>query len=165
MLFCLLIPFLLQTCLMSFDECLFHRKRDLPRWERIGHPLDTFSVLAVYGLLMLFPFSKDMLAWFIGLGILSCLFITKDEFVHKHHCCASEQWLHAVLFVNHPILLASLGILWPIFHDQLPFSWMQGLSFDPFWVRFCFISEACMIFGFLLYQIFYWNFSWKKQSP
>ncbi len=40
----LFIPFALQTCCMAVDEVHFHRQRGLPRWERLGHPLDTLTV-------------------------------------------------------------------------------------------------------------------------
>ena len=38
-----------QAALMMVDELHFHRRRGLPRWERIGHPLDTATVLVCYG--------------------------------------------------------------------------------------------------------------------
>ncbi len=41
----LLIPFLVQTFLITFDEWYFHLKRGLPKWERIGHPLDTLTAI------------------------------------------------------------------------------------------------------------------------
>jgi hypothetical protein len=42
----LFIPFALQMCCMAVDEVHFHRQRGLPRWERLGHPLDTLTVCA-----------------------------------------------------------------------------------------------------------------------
>ncbi|HWU42647.1 MAG TPA: hypothetical protein VN132_04380, partial [Bdellovibrio sp.] len=36
---------ILQGSIMLIDEFFFHHKRGLPRWERIGHPLDTITVL------------------------------------------------------------------------------------------------------------------------
>ena len=162
--FWLLIPFLLQTVLMSADEYIFHRKRVLPLWERIGHPLDTISVLAVYLLIFLVPYSSTSLKVFIALGIISCLFITKDEFVHKHHCTGSEQWLHAVLFLNHPILLVSIGLSWPAIHGGQTASWLQSWMPSSQIVFISLLTESLMIFVFLLYQIIYWNFLWKEKK-
>ena len=45
----------LQGLAMLVDELLFHRRRGLPRWERIGHPIDTLSVLACYGVSLWLP--------------------------------------------------------------------------------------------------------------
>jgi hypothetical protein len=85
---------------------------------------------------------------YIGLAILSCLFITKDEFVHKHHCPAGEHWLHALLFVNHSIVLTVLAFLWPDMDAGVKtFLWVQTGG----------------IFLFLLYQIVYWNI-WRTST-
>lgn len=163
MYFWILLPFLLQTVLMSADEYIFHRKRGLPLWEKLGHPLDTMSVLGLYFFILMAPYTALNLKWFIALGVLSCLMITKDEFVHKHHCSGSEQWLHAVLFVNHPILLTSLGLCWPVLHDQPTFSLIQNLMPSSSDVTLAIKLQTTMISGFLMYQIVYWNFLWKKR--
>ncbi len=158
------LPFTVQTILMTLDEYLFHRKRFLPLWERIGHPIDTLSVLAIYGFLLINPYNAFTLKVGIGLAVFSCLCITKDEFVHKHHCCGTEQWLHAVLFINHPILLASLGILWPALHGE------KNLGFFAAWmpssavIFTVFLIQFFLIFLFFLYQIIYWNFLWKEKK-
>lgn len=139
----LTIPFLMQAILIGADEWFFHLKRDLPKWERIGHPIDTLSVLICFGFLYYFPFSPLALKWYIALALLSSILITKDEFVHKHHCPAAEQWLHAVLFINHPILLSSAAILW--YHSP------------PLFPAFL-LMQGCCVAAFMFYQIIYWNF-------
>ena len=40
-----MIPIVLQGVIMVVDEGWFHRTRGLPRWERIGHPLDTLTIV------------------------------------------------------------------------------------------------------------------------
>lgn len=157
------IPFILQTILITFDEFFFHIKRNLPRWERIGHPIDTLSVLAICIFVLRVPYSPVNLRWFVALSIFSCLLITKDEFVHKHHCPASEQWLHAVLFVNHPILLASLGICWPLFHNQEPIARLKDWLIPSSGLTTFLIIQTVAISVFCLYQIIYWNFLCKKK--
>lgn len=161
--FLIFIPFIVQTLLITFDEFFFHIKRNLPRWERIGHPLDTLSVLAICIFVLIAPYSSVNLKWFIALSVFSCLLITKDEFVHKHHCPASEQWLHAVLFVNHPILLASLGFCWPLFHGQEPVSWMKNWLIPSQELTVLLIIQTVAIGVFFLYQIIYWNFLCKTK--
>ncbi len=143
----LFIPFIIQTVVISYDEFFFHLKRGLPRWERIGHPLDTFSVVLCLAFTIVFPYSKSLILPFVALSAFSCLLVTKDEFVHKEHCNAKEQWLHALLFLNHPLVLISLGLMWA-----------QGAFFVPFLtIQLVFISLFC------LYQLIYWNLVWKEK--
>lgn len=137
------IPFFLQAILIGADEWFFHLRRNLPKWERIGHPIDTLSVLICFAFLYLIPFSPLALKWYIALALVSSILITKDEFVHKHHCPAAEQWLHAVLFINHPILLSAAAILW--YHSP------------PLFPTFLFCQGSCVA-AFMFYQIIYWNF-------
>jgi hypothetical protein len=40
------------------------------------------------------------------------LLITKDEWVHADQCNAGEHWLHSVLFVVHPVVLITAGLMW-----------------------------------------------------
>ncbi len=137
------LPFLIQAIAIGLDEYVFHLKRDLPKWERIGHPIDTLSVLACLLFVLFIPYSPSMLKVYIGLGIFSCLMVTKDEFVHKHHCPAAEHWLHALLFLNHPVILACTGLLWYDLH-----------AFAHTFLVF----QAVGIGIFFLYQVIYWNF-------
>ncbi len=51
----LLLPVLMQGLAMFVDEFVFHRRRGLPRWERLGHPLDTLMVALCYGWLVAVP--------------------------------------------------------------------------------------------------------------
>lgn len=100
----LFLPFIAQAFVLTFDEFYFHMKRGLPLWERIGHPLDTFTVVLCLSFVLIFPYNQVFLLPFIILAVMSCLFVTKDEFVHKEHCNAKEQWLHSLLFVLHPLV-------------------------------------------------------------
>jgi len=154
------IPFIIQMVAIGLDESLFHIKRGLPKWERIGHPLDTLSVLGCVLFVILVPYAATMIKWYVALGIFSCLLITKDEFVHKHHCPAAEQWLHAVLFVNHSILLIAMGLMWPKIHGADFPVWLGGREF----MKNFLIFQACMIGLFCLYQVIYWNFLWKPST-
>jgi len=97
-------PFAFQGFLMLFDEFYFHEKRGLGLWERIGHPLDTLSVLIP--LLYLIQASPEnfSLPVYITLATLSCFFVTKDEWVHTRESSAGENALHALLFILHPVL-------------------------------------------------------------
>ncbi|MBS3904322.1 MAG: hypothetical protein KGZ39_03245 [Simkania sp.] len=138
-----LIPFLIQMPLILFDEWFFHRKRGLPKWEKIGHPLDTLSVVLCLSIPSLFPYSPAFLNLYIILSVISCLMVTKDEWVHKHHCPAAEHWIHAMLFLNHPILLTAAGFLW-----------ISSLS----WVTHFLQIQWLLAIFFMFYQTIYWNF-------
>lgn len=154
--------FLIHALLMGIDEIIFHRKRNLPLWERWGHPLDTLSFLSCVLFITLFSPSQENLFIFFGLSFFSCLVITKDEWVHHKNCSPREMWLHALLFVLHPFLIGALFFIWPFYHQEesiiIPtFSFFEGGElFLPF-----------IIFNttlFLFYQIFYWNFYEKKKN-
>jgi hypothetical protein len=154
----LLLPFGLQMLCMAFDELYFHRRRGLPRWERIGHPLDTLTVLLCLLWLVWVPPGPGTAATYAGLAIFSCLFVTKDERVHLSHCSAAEQWLHALLFSLHPLVLLSAGLLWTAAHGL-------GNAFSD-WIRYAgnertLLTALCTaVFGFGLFQFIYWNLLW-----
>ncbi len=131
----ILTPLVLQGAAMAVDELVFHRRRGLPRWERIGHPLDTLTLIACIAWLLAF----DSLPGFVVLAVFSTLFITKDEWIHAEHCRGGEQWLHAVLFVLHPIALGALGL-----------AWWYGLTS-------ILVVQLVLAVGLLGYQIVYWN--------
>lgn len=148
----LLIPFFLQMICMGFDELYFHRQRSLSQWERIGHPLDTLTVLLCFGWMLIFAPTQWAIMGYISLSAFSCLFITKDEKIHQLECKAVEHWLHAVLYILHPIILLSAGLLWPVLHSQLS-SW---LSFGG-WERQFLLGNIILTLLFGLYQFIYWN--------
>lgn len=141
------IPFLLQAPLIIFDEWVFHVKRGLPKWERWGHPLDTFTVVLALSLPAFFSYSPPLFKTYIALAIFSCLMVTKDEWVHKHHCPPAEHWVHALLFLNHPVLMTAGGFLWV---SELP------------WAATFLKSQVFFAITFMLYQAIYWNFYGKR---
>lgn len=132
---------IVQGAIMFADEFYFHRKRNLPRWERIGHPLDTFSVLVVFLAFSVLPKMETTPYWLIGLMTFSCLFITKDEWVHQQECSAGEHWLHSVLFVLHPTLFFSAWWIWK--------------ESGPTAIQHFALGALTLFLG---YQIAYWNF-------
>ncbi|NGX40031.1 MAG: hypothetical protein KR126chlam1_01371 [Chlamydiae bacterium] len=159
-----LVPFILQMLVILFDEYYFHLKRGLPLWERIGHPIDTLTVFACLIFVITIPYSPLMLKWYISLCVLSCLMVTKDEWVHKHVCPASEQWLHALLFVNHPIMLASVGLIWCCMTPSSAPSWVvHWIGATPHLLLFL-KTQVVAISVFFLYQVIYWNFIWKEEK-
>lgn len=145
MLALLMLPIVLQGICMAVDEFYFHHRRGLPLWERVGHPLDTVSVLVCYGWALAMPPIPSHLGIFAALAALSCLLITKDEFVHARHCGPTEQWLHAVLFVLHPLVLGAAALLWWFERDDI------------------LVLQTGLIATFGIYQIIYWNWIWPRQ--
>lgn len=129
----------LQAVLMAVDELGFHRRRGLPRWERIGHPIDTASVLGCFALTLVFEPNRATLTGYAVLATLSCLLVTKDEFVHATRCAPAEHWLHAALFVLHPLLLIAGAVLW-----------LEG-------AHAILIAQTVATFAFGVYQTVYWN--------
>ena len=142
----LYLPFITQGLIMGVDEYL-HHKRGLGLWERIGHPLDTFTVLIPLSIIAFNDYSQNILFIYIGLAALSCLFITKDEFVHSKECSPFENWLHSILFVLHPMIFLCSGLLWK---DD------PSNSFLFFQVTFVGV--------FMIYQILRWSILWKRKT-
>ncbi|HVK85505.1 MAG TPA: bifunctional 2-polyprenyl-6-hydroxyphenol methylase/3-demethylubiquinol 3-O-methyltransferase UbiG [Kofleriaceae bacterium] len=132
------IPVLLQGIAMVADEALFHRRRELPRWERIGHPLDTSTLVVCLVWLLATEPGETTLGVYVGLATFSTLFVTKDEWVHSDLCSAGEHWLHAVLFALHPIVLAAFAITWWTGRGEL------------------LVGQLVATIAFLAYQIVYW---------
>jgi hypothetical protein len=150
---------------IASDEFYFHVRRGLPKWERLGHPLDTLTVLACFAFILFVPYSSFFLKVYIALAIFSCIFVTKDEFVHKECCPASEQWLHALLFLNHPVVLTAAGLLWPVIDKAVVPSWLSGFIPYADSLRSVFLVQTICIALFLAYQTIYWNFIWKDKAP
>jgi len=129
---------------MGYDEVL-HNKRGLGVWERMGHPLDTLTVFVPLSMIALNDYTDSRLTRYIILAVFSCLFITKDEFVHHRECSSVETWIHSVLFVLHPMIFLASGILWKNDPDNL------------------FLSLQQVLVGiFMIYQILRWSFLWKQ---
>jgi hypothetical protein len=159
----ILIPFIVQAFVITFDEYYFHIKRGLPLWERIGHPIDTLSVLACMLYVLIVPYSPLAMKWFIALSVFSCFMVTKDEWVHKHHCPAAEHWVHALLFINHPIFLTAAGMIWWVLTGHTAPSWMQHWLDHPGTLSRMLIIQVVCVSLFFLYQVIYWNFIWKEK--
>lgn len=136
--------FVLQAAAMLVDERVFHRRRGLPRWERIGHPLDTATVLACYAWLLLVPPSRSTAVMYVVLVMFSSAFVTKDEPLHAERCPPREHWLHAILFVLHPMVLLGAGWLW----------WTAQL-------HVLIVAQLVLTAVFGVYQILYWSPRWR----
>ncbi|HEY4831110.1 MAG TPA: hypothetical protein VIH61_00905 [Waddliaceae bacterium] len=159
-----LFPFLLQGIAILVDEIYFHRKRGLPAWERIGHPLDTLCLLICMSMIIFVPFSLFTLKIYGVLALFSCLMVTKDEFIHKHHCPWAENWLHALLFILHPITLACAALLWPIIQQNQVLPWNYSWLNEPAFYTWFFYLETGLICLFFGYQLIFWNFVWNKNT-
>lgn len=147
-----------HAIIMIFDEFFFHRKRILPKWERIGHPIDTSFVLFCFFIIIFLPMTKINIILYFCLSVFSCFIIVKDESIHLKYCSKYEQYLHALLFILHPILLIILFISWSSFTKpyMLYLEYFQSLLIKKL-IYFQFVSATL----FLLYQIFFWNFFFK----
>lgn len=158
MFYLLILPFLLQGAAMIFDEFYFHRKRGLGKWERIGHPLDTISVLLCYSVILLTVFSLKAAVILAALTMFSSLLVTKDEWVHHAECPPAESWLHAVLFVLHPMVFISAGFIWSLHTGALLFTLLGLTQIESNLLWSLVQAQAALILGFFFYQIIYWQF-------
>jgi hypothetical protein len=165
----LVAPLPIQGAAMLYDELHFHRTRGLARWERIGHPLDTLTMLTCIGWALAAPPTARAAGVYAALAVVSCLFVTKDEFVHAQRCTAGEHWLHAILFLVHPVILVSVALLWVASHPApSEGGWPPSLPALPG----CLPDSATAVriltwqfagtAAFGLYQAAYWNLPWKR---
>lgn len=130
---------------MLIDEFYFHHKRGLGKWESLGHPVDTLLFLVCFIYAAIIPYSALNEIDFVILSIISSLIITKDEFVHTKQSSVAENYLHALLFILHPLALIVLYKFWQT--GETIFINLQIL----------------VITAFMFYQIIYWNFLRKNK--
>jgi hypothetical protein len=135
--------FALQAVAMALDEGIFHRRRGLPRWERIGHPLDSATVLACYAWLLGSVPTRGNAFVYAGLAGFSSLFVTKDEPIHMRRCEPGELRLHALLFLLHPAVLLGAGWIW----------WNEPLPLRALLIAGAALTTA----GWMVFQTVYWN--------
>lgn len=133
----------IQGAAILFDEFFFHRKRGLPKWEVIGHPIDTITVIACLLFLAFADKTPTNEKIFLVMAVASSICVTKDEWIHRKYCSAEEMWLHAVLFMMHPLAL------------YLGYREWEDL-------RPTFLAVAGGISCFLIYQLVYWNFRYYR---
>jgi hypothetical protein len=139
----LIAPFALQALAMAVDEGWFHRRRGLPRWERLGHPVDTLSVALTYAWALATD-PRHGLAGYVVLAAISCLVVTKDEPLHRRLSPPGECWVHAVLYILHPVVFLAFALLW----RSESYRWLLELQLG-----------ATVVYG--LYQLVYWNAPWR----
>lgn len=148
---------------MGFDELYFHRARGLGPWERVGHPIDTLSVVACLGWVLVLRPNRVAAVSYVVMAIVSCLLITKDEWVHARRCGPGEHWVHALLFLVHPVMLGAVGVIWPALHARsaaaLP--WIAGDRLLFFVVA----AQFALTAAFFAYQVAYWNLPWPRGAP
>ncbi len=136
-----ILPFLIQSLVIAADEFRFHRRRHVPKWEKWGHSLDTLSLLLCFSSILFLKPDAQGLKLYGLLAISSCLFVTKDEFIHSRLCSPMEHWLHAVLFLLHPLVLLGAAALWFWYWDE---AWSHR-----------FIGAECLAAGiFFIYQLY-----------
>lgn len=160
----LFVPLLIQAGAMAADEFYFHYRRGLGRWERIGHPVDTLTVIATYLPTVVLPFSANNFLLFIALGLISCLVVTKDEWVHQQQCVAGEQWLHSLLFVMHPLAFVVTGMSWHLSDQPNSMLWSHLNWLSPSMLRIFLVTQLMAVCSAFIYQTIYWNYLWKPQA-
>ncbi len=141
--------FAFQGGLLLVDEFVFHRRRGLGLWERLGHPIDNFLLFLPLAFVFFRAPDAEASRWiYFGLSALSCVLITKDEWVHTRECSASENWLHALLFVLHPVALGAAAWAW----IQTGSSFRAAFEIGDFSGK-VFAGQLALMLGFFGYQV------------
>jgi small-conductance mechanosensitive channel len=135
----------MQAFAITWDEFVYHRKRGLPPWERISHPIDTLAMILCLLVPILSSPTRDHLILFALLGAISSLLTTKDEKIHATRCDWKEHWLHSLLFIVHPLVLVAAAYFWT--HATAHPRFAEILS-----------AQVALMSLFLVYQIMYWGF-------
>lgn len=147
------LPFGLQGVAMAFDEFGFHSHRTVSGWEGLGHALDSAVFLACLMCPLYLTPTLPHLTLFGIMAAVSCLLITKDEFIHQRLCSGGEHWLHAALFILHPIVLFATGFLWVGLGTS-------ALARNPIALPAMGASilmiQVALVAGFLAFQIVLW---------
>lgn len=156
-----IIPFAVHSLAMAADEAWFHRRRGLPRWERLGHPADTATVLLCYAIALFLEPTRGHQILYAAAAGFSLLFVTKDEWIHARHCAGGEMWLHAFLFTLHPVLLGLIGVHW--LGGAFPGADGTETSHAVFGAFLA--GQAVLTALFLAWQIAYWNGPWAPPLP
>jgi len=156
----LLLPFAVHAGATLVDEFVFHYRRGLPRWERIGHPLDALTALFCLAWVFFAPINGTTVTVYVAAAVFSCLFVTKDEWVHTRQCSAGEHWLHGILFLCHSLVLVAAGLIWPALHGEA-FLWGAASEAERQILQAGFIGFMSLGFVFFLYETVYWNWFWK----
>jgi hypothetical protein len=129
----------LQSGLQLLDELRFHRRRGLARIEGWSHASDAFLFGLIMGIPAFWPPAGPALTIYLIGAVLSLLLVTKDEWIHARECTGTELWLHALMFIIHPLLLAGLAVLW-----------LRSGS------RPLFLGVALLALGWAIYQLAFW---------
>lgn len=157
------LPFGLQGLAMAFDEFGFHHHRTVPRWEWMGHALDTSVFLVCLAFPLLLAPTPSHLQLYGMLAVFSCFLITKDEFIHQRLCSGGEHWVHAVLFILHPLVLIATAFLWIMTGGGLALTGIPGPPMAM--ARGVLLLQLLLVAGFLVFQIGYWASRTSEAAP
>ena len=125
-----LLLFTVFLSLHALDERLCHGGRGLSRVERAGRVADLLLWLALHGLVIFAVFTPARGALYAGLATGALLFMTRDEW-RGRTCPPREAGLHALQYLLSPVLLLTLGAMWPVIDGvSTVVGWMLPLSLD-----------------------------------
>jgi len=138
--------------LLCIDELWFHRKRILTKKEKWSHRVDLILLLSCVATVLFFEYSDKTRIVFGILALLSILSITKDEVSHASSCSGSELWIHSLIFLSHPLMLITLGAIWPVI-DGVSFFLNVVIPFTTHHLRPLCYGYLLSLTGLLIFQI------------
>jgi hypothetical protein len=140
-----------QVVLFHLDEYYFHRKRRLTRGEIVSALIDGILYVIPLTVAIFAPFSDIWKAVFIGMSVISCLSIAKNEFFYPK-LERRERMVHSFLYVLHPVVLYTYYISWQgnYFSNYMNF-WILQIIYLGLGVRT------------LAHQVIYWNYIYSDE--
>ena len=135
----------------TFDEYILNKKRNLSQKEINSALLDGILYLAAVALTIFTTFSENLGRVYIGLALLSCISVVKNEAIYPGNIPKIERITHAMLYVLHPLILYAFYISWAqnFFQTNMTY-WMLQLGYFVLGLKA------------ISYHMIYWNYIHRK---
>jgi hypothetical protein len=154
-----LLLFTVFLSLHALDEHFCHRERALSRTERAGRLGELLLWLTLHGLVIFAVFTPALGALYAALATSTLLFLTRHEW-RGRVCTPREAGLHALQYLLSPVLLLTLGAMWPVIDGVSTIvGWMLPLSLDG--LRLLVWLQASLLALALAYE---WR-AWRRATP
>ena len=136
----------LHVCLLNLDEHYYNKKRQHSKYEIVSVITDGFLFLLPLLLATFVTFDEKWVILYKTIAGISMVSVVKNELFYKG-LEVQERFIHACLYVLHPILLFNFYESWKLNYFQSNYYfWMFQLVYVALGVKT------------VSYQLIYWNY-------